>query len=594
MISLDLVVIGNCGFGALIDRQARIIWACLPRFDGDPFFSALLSDHGEPENGFWSIELAELDSSEQRYRRNSAVLETVLRDAQGGAVRITDFAPRFRHYDRMFRPPTLVRKVERIAGTPRIRVRLRPTSEFGTARPAVTRGSNHMRFVTGHSVMRLTTDAPLTYVASEQPFALERPLHFLLGPDESLTASVAGTAQEFLTETERYWSDWARQLSIPFEWQEAVVRAAITLKLCSFDETGGILAAMTTSVPEAPGSGRNWDYRYCWLRDSFYTVHALNRLGATRTMEGFLSYIANIVAGWSGGDLQPVFGIGLETDLSERQVDSLAGYRGMGPVRIGNDAFRQAQNDGYGSVILASAQSFFDIRVGKPGDVSLFRLLERLGEEAARLWDAPDAGLWELRTRKSVHTYSSLLCWAGCDRLALIARQLGLEPEARRWGETAAGIKAGVLERAWNERRGAFVQTFGGEDADASLLLMPYLGFLDASDPRFAGTLAFIEQELKRGPYLFRYSAPDDFGSPDTAFNVCTFWYIDALAAVGRVEEARALFEDMLACRNHVGLLSEDLHPETRELWGNFPQTYSMVGIINSATRLSKSWEEAF
>lgn len=594
MMSLDLAVIGNCGFGALVDPCARIVWACLPRFDGDPFFSALLSDHGEPEAGYWSIDLVDLASSEQRYRRNSAVLETVLRDAHGGAVRVTDFAPRFRHHERMFRPTTLVRKVERIAGTPRIRVCLRPTTEFGTERPLTTRGSNHMRFVASHSVMRLTTDAPLTYLASERPFALERSLHFMLGPDESLTGSVAGTVDSFLGATERYWSDWTRQLSIPFEWQEAVIRAAITLKLCSFDETGGILAAMTTSVPEAPASGRNWDYRYCWLRDAFYTVHALNRLGATRTMEGFLSYIANIVAGWSGGDLQPVFGIGLETDLSEQQVEGLTGYRGMGPVRIGNDAFLQVQNDGYGSVILASAQSFFDIRVGKPGDVSLFRLLERLGEQAARLWDVPDAGLWELRTRKSVHTYSSLLCWAGCDRLARIARRLGLDPEARRWSETAAVIKAGVLERAWSERHGAFVQTFGGEDADASLLLMPYLGFLDAHDPRFTGTLAFIERELKRGGYLFRYSAPDDFGTPDTAFNVCTFWYIDALAAVGRVEEARALFEDMLACRNPVGLLSEDLDPDSKELWGNFPQTYSMVGIINSAMRLSKPWEEAF
>jgi GH15 family glucan-1,4-alpha-glucosidase len=266
----------------------------------------------------------------------------------------------------------------------------------------------------------------------------------------------------------------------------------------------------------------------------------------------------------------------------------------MGPVRVGNDAFTQIQNDGYGSVILSSAQTFFDRRLSRLGDASLFHRLERLGARADALWDQPDAGLWELRTRKSVHTYSSMLCWAGCDRLSRIAGHLGIPERQSHWRERADIIRAEVLERAWNPKVESFVQSFGGSEADASLLLMPYLGFLDAGDPRFAGTLAHVERELRRGNYMFRYANRDDFGVPDTAFNVCTFWYIDALVAVGRQEEARELFEEMLRRRNPLGLLSEDIDPDSGELWGNFPQTYSMVGIINSAMRLSKPWEEAF
>ncbi len=593
MSTLDLALIGNCSFAALVDRQARIVWTCMPRFDGDPVFCSLLGNgEAQPELGFWDVELEGLVESEQFYRRNTAVLVTRLRDGAGNAIEVVDLAPRFRHYGRAFRPTQLVRQIRPLAGTPRIRVRLRPAQTYGEARPATTRGSNHLRFVMPDLTLRLTTDAPVTYVADEVPFVLETPLSFVLGPDESLTQSVAGVAREFTEKTEDYWRDWVRGLSIPFEWQEAVIRAAITLKLCAYEETGAIVAAVTTSIPEAADSARNWDYRFCWLRDSYYVVQALNRLGATRTMESYLFYITNLVAGWDGGDLQPVFGIAQETRLDERELPQLPGYRGMGPVRVGNHAYTQVQNDGYGSVILATTQVFFDERITHPPSESLFARLERVGERGLALWDQPDAGLWELRNSQAVHTYSSVLCWAGCDRLARIARALGKPERAAYWAEQAQRIRAGTIERAWNERLGSFTQSFGGSDPDASLLLMPSLGFIAPQDPRFKGTLAFVEQELRRGNHLFRY-AKDEFGVPDTSFNICTFWYIDALAQVGRNEEARELFEEMLMCRNAAGLLSEDLDPKTKELWGNFPQTYSMVGLINSAMRLSRSWEEA-
>jgi GH15 family glucan-1,4-alpha-glucosidase len=590
--SLDLAVIGNCTWGGLIDCRARLVWACLPRFDSDPLFPALLDDAPEHDGSF-TIDLADFARCEQRYEGNTAILVTVLHDRAGNALEVRDFAPRFVNHGRFYRPTMLVRRLRPLHGDPRIRIVLRPRYGYGAQRPTLTRGSNHMRIVTPELPLRLTTDAPIAYVTGAVPFVLERPIDLILGPDESLATSVSATARDLEERTRDYWSEWSRTLSLPFEWQDAVIRAAITLKLCQFEETGAIVAALTTSVPEAPDTARNWDYRFCWLRDAYFVIHALNRLGATKSMEEFLSYIQNLAAG-ADGHLQPVYGIALEANLEERTMPRLAGYRGMGPVRVGNQAYQQPQNDIYGSIVLAATHSFFDQRLMHPGGMRLFQLLEGFGAQAARLWDQPDAGLWELRTRSHVHTFSAAMCWAACDRLSRIARQIGEAARAAHWRREAERIRSGILKRAWNEKRNSFVASFEGEDMDASLLLLHEIGFLSASDPRFASTVAAIENELRRGSYLLRYSRPDDFGAPRTAFTICTFWYIAALTALGRREEARELFENMLSRRNRLGLLSEDLDPETGELWGNFPQTYSMVGLINAAMRLSKGWDDAF
>jgi GH15 family glucan-1,4-alpha-glucosidase len=590
--NLDLALIGNCNISALIDSRARVVWCCVPRFDGDPVFCSLLNN-GDGEKGFWDVELFDYARSEQRYRRNSAIVITTLYDQHGGVIEITDFAPRFKQFGRIFRPMSLVRHIRPRKGAPRIRIRTRPTYDYGGARPETTRGSNHIRYVMPDLTLRLTTDGPVTYLLEEVPFVLDRPVTMLLGPDESLTQPVTETGRAFHEKTDEYWREWCRYLSLPFEWQDAVIRASITLKLCSFEESGAIVAAMTTSIPEAPGSGRNWDYRFCWLRDSYFVVNALNALGVTWTMEEFLNYITNIVAQAKDGYLQPVFGITLERKLTESQVESLAGYRAMGPVRVGNDAWQQIQNDGYGSVVLALSQAFYDHRLTCVGDAPLFENLERLGEEAAARWNQPDAGIWEFRSREAVHTYSSVLCWAACDRLAKIAAHLGLEGRETFWRNHADEIRGGIIAEAWNDELDSFTGTFGGDEIDGSLLLLPTLGFLPAEDPRFLGTLKLAEERLREGMYMHRYASPDDFGVPETSFNVCTFWYIEALAAVGRTGEARELLENMLARRNSLGLLSEDIDGKTGELWGNFPQTYSMVGLIHAAMRLSRAWEEA-
>jgi GH15 family glucan-1,4-alpha-glucosidase len=566
----------------------------MPQFDSDPVFCRLLRDEKESgKPGFFEIELIDFEHSEQTYQTNTAIVETVLHDRNGGAVRITDLAPRYEYVGRMFTPMMLLRRIEPVSGRPRVRIRLRPARQYGAEPCDTTHGSNHIRYLGADTVMRLTTNVSLTHVLEENAFVLDRPLHLLLGPDETMRESCEDAFHTHYRATKEYWQRWSRGLSIPFEWQEAVIRAAITLKLCTFEDTGAVVAALTTSIPEAANSGRNWDYRFCWLRDSYFVVQALNRLGATVTMERYLAYIMNIAAEAGDDELKPLYGISGRSVTDEIVVDSLSGYQGMGPVRRGNQAYEQVQHDVYGAVVLSATQFFFDSRLIKSGTSAEFERLEVLGEWARQKYDKPDAGLWEYRGRQRVHTFSSIMCWAACDRLAKIAAKLGKTARSEYWRKSANEIRRVILDEAWDPDQQAFTESFGRPEMDASLLTMHDLGFIAADDPRFVSTVECIGEHLRRGKHLFRYIAADDFGEPENAFNICTFWYIDALASIGRREEAREMFENMLALRSPLGLLSEDIDPETGALWGNFPQTYSMAGIINAAVRLSRSWEEA-
>jgi GH15 family glucan-1,4-alpha-glucosidase len=602
MSSLDLAVIGNCMISALVDRRAQIVWSCFPRFDGDPVFSALLDcpegRSDEEQRGVFAIDMVGMVSCEQSYLENTAVLVSRMTDSFGNILEVTDFAPRFKHFDRTFRPPMLVRRVHPVKGRPRIRVRLRPHFDWGECSPNLTRGSNHLRFVGPETSLRLTTDAPISYVQDERFFVVDQPRSFFFGEDEPLRSEADTTARSFLDSTIDFWRDWVRSLSIPFDWQEAVIRAAITLKLCNFEETGAIVAALTTSVPEAPNTQRNWDYRYCWLRDAYFVIQALNRLGTTKTMEEYLNYITNIVDDMDAipdqKDMPPLFGITRSPNLDEREATALAGYRGMGPVRVGNAAYTQVQNDAYGSIVLASVHAFLDKRLIRAvGNRALFSHLEKLGHRAIEVFDQPDAGPWELRTKAAVHTFPSVMCWAACDRLAKIAVAMNREDRAAFWRGNADRMHRIIDERAYNPEKGTFVSSFGGDDLDATLLLLSELSFVKADDPRFVATVDAVGKTLRRGDLLLRYDVEDDFGLMHTAFMICGFWYVDALNAIGRKEEATELFEHILSLRNSFGLFSEDADFTTGELWGNFPQTYSMVGLINSAVRLSRSWEEA-
>ena len=589
--NLNLAVIGNCQVAALIDSQGSIVWGCLPRLDGDPVFSALLSPVGDGGRGAFAISVEDAQHITQRYVPNTSIIETTY-EGDEASVRVTDFCPRFFSGDRIHRPAMIVRIVEPLKGRPVVRVRLRPTAAYGASTPAVTFSSHSLRFIGEDLNFRVTTDASISEIHEERAFVLAATRTFIVGDDEPVHGALNALGGTLLEQTRGYWHDWVRGLAIPVDYQEAVIRAAITLKLCTFEDTGAVVAALTTSIPEAADSVRTWDYRYCWLRDSYFTVHALNRLGAIQTMRAYLRFIHSRHVSTPVGEVQPLYGISGETRLTEVTAGALRGYRGIGPVRIGNQAFGQKQYDVYGAILLGVKQLFYDQRVELEEPEKVFLRLERLGEGAIAAFGKPDAGPWELRGAEYVHTYSAVMCWAACDRLADIAQHVGQEQAAARWRREAGSMHARILKEAWNPKQESFVGTFGGDTLDATLLLLAELRFLPASDERFIATVNAIGKHLRSGDLFYRYRHPDDFGVPATTFTVCAFWYVNALAAIGRMQEARELFGRLLDRRNSVGLLSEDIDPATGELWGNFPQSYSMVGIIISALRVSRHWED--
>ena len=441
------------------------------RLDSDPVFCRLIA--GEEEKGFSDVLLTGFSHSKSEYVPNTAIVTTLLTAKDGSQVRITDFAPRFRNFERMLRPPQLMRIIEPVAGLPHITIRVRPCQRYGKQVERRVSGSNHITYGEP-ALIRLTTDAPLSYIEDEAPFALIRPLYLVLGPDEPFAGEPAATVRDFERRTRAYWQEWVRRLSIAYEWQEATIRAAITLKLSSFEETGGIVAALTTSLPESPHSGRNWDYRYCWLRDAYFVVKALNSIGATKTMESYISYIMSI----AGEDeaLKPCYGIVPNADLEEWISPDLKGFENHGPVRFGNAAAAQTQHDSYGSVILSAVPMFFDRRLPQPGGEPLFGLIEKMAAKCEELALQPDAGIWEYRGRARIHTHSAAMCWAGLSRAGAIANRLGLKERASHWVERTDRVGEAILDRCWNDKRKAFSAGVDTDDMDASVLLMPELG----------------------------------------------------------------------------------------------------------------------
>lgn len=589
MQDLELGLIGNGTINALVDRAGTIVWCCWPRPDGDPVLCRLIDDGGE--RGLLGVALEGQTASRQAYLGDSAVLVTTLADGAGDALEVVDLMPRFEEGGAVCRPPTLLRLLRPLRGAVRVRISARPCLDYGAEAPAPQRGGGCLRYVGSSATLRLSTDAPLDHVAAGTPFTLDGPCALVLGADAPLGRAPAALGADWLARTLGWWRGWVDGLSLPVEWQADVIRSAITLKLCVYEETGAAVAAVTTSLPEADGEGRNWDYRLCWVRDTFFIMGALRRVGDRVVTANYRRWLDGIIATAPDGFLQPLFGLAGEMRLVEREVTTLRGYRGNQPIRVGNQAYEHHQHDGYGSVILALAPLLLDRRARPALDAAAFARLEPLGEHAWKVWDKPDAGLWEFRALAFVHTHSAAMCWAALDRLAMLAAHLGLDERARLWAGRAATIRTTTLERAWNAQKGCLVASFGGDDLDASLLLLHPIGFIAADDPRWVATVTAVERELAEGPFVFRYKMTDDFGAPAHAFLICSFWLVEALASIGRSERARALFEQILRHRNRLGLFAEHVDRRSGELWGNFPQAYSHCGLITGALRLSRSWD---
>ncbi len=582
----DLGLIGNCQVSALVRRDGAIVWSCLPRFDAPPVFGALLD---EADGGSFSIAPALPSHGTQRYLPNTNVLETRF-ESVDGAFRILDFAPRFIQYERSFRPTKLVRIVEPISGTPRVRVHCDPVRGWSRARPRQEFGSHHISYLGFDAELRLTTDASLSYLQGE-PFALTNTKRFVLSYGAPVEEPLEPLCDRFLKETVKYWQTWVKQCDIPSKYQEEVIRSALALKLHCFEDTGAIVAALTTSLPEAPGSGRTWDYRYCWLRDAFYALDAFRLLGHFEEREQFLEFLLNVAASAPALELAPLYRIDGKSDLEERTLGEWRGFQGQGPVRIGNGAALHQQFDVFGEMVLALTPLFLDARFRSQVTPAVLDLVTRLARRAVAVAGQPDAGIWELRTEWRPQTFSSLMCWAGADRMARIAK-IHRPADAAEFQEAAAKIREEMLQKAIDPARGCLVADYGGTEVDAALLQAITLRFLPPEDARLHRTLDVIRADLDHRGWLKRYRVNDGFGEPQVAFTLCTFWLVEALARLGRADDARHVMGKLAEIRSPLGLLSEDFDPQTGVMWGNFPQAYSHVGLIHAAFAAAPRWSE--
>ncbi|HVJ94564.1 MAG TPA: glycoside hydrolase family 15 protein [Labilithrix sp.] len=579
----DMGIVGNCAYLAHIDTSAKVVWMCMPRFDSSFVFGHLLDAE---RGGQLAVDgVAPPTARRQHYRWNSNVLVTEI-DVPDGSFRVIDCAPRFLQFGRMFKPLVLVRKIEPVASTPRIRIICQPRGCYGSELPRQYIQSNHLRYDIGNEIVRLNTNVPLSYVAGEREFVLSEPKYLVITWGAPFERTLEDTAEEYIRRTTEYWQKWAQNCAIGRFYQQQVIRSALVLKLHQFEDTGAIIASGTTSLPEYPGTGRNWDYRFCWLRDAHFTLTAFNRIGQFEEMKRFAQFIENIAASATDSYYPPVVKIDGELTLPESTV-ALRGYDGNNHVRIGNAAYAQVQNDIYGQIIYALLKLYVDQRFSRELRVNSKQLISTLLGIIERCLGSPDASLWEFRGIMRRHCYTALCHWVGAKSATKIARELD-DHDMRRAATRLTTRSERLLEACYDPSIGAYMQEPGSKDVDASALQLINLNYLDPESERAARHLSVLEERLTAGGgLLHRYTHPDDFGEPVAAFLMCSFWYVETLAAMGRIEAALNELETLLRYSNHLGLFSEHVDPATGGQWGNFPQTYSHVGLINAVLRIT-------
>jgi GH15 family glucan-1,4-alpha-glucosidase len=582
----DYALIGDCQTAALVGKDGSIDWLCLPRFDSGACFAALL---GTPDNGFWQIAPAgKVTSVRRAYREKTLVLETDF-ETEHGAVTLIDFMPLRQH------APQIVRLVVGRRGRVAMRLKLVLRFDYGTAVPWVRQleGKRGIRAIAGPDSVYLRTDVPLrgeklTTVAEfdvsegqRVPFTMAWSGTYAGEPPER-------DAERALRETDSWWRDWSAKCTYQGKWHEAVLRSLITLKALTYLPTGGIVAAATTSLPEQIGGKRNWDYRYCWLRDATFTLMALGECGYIDEARAWREWLLNSVAG-TPDDLQIMYGVAGERRLNESTLSWLPGYEGSVPVRIGNDAFKQHQIDVFGELADALFQSR---KMGLKESPDVWTVGRQLTTYLLGKWRDPGKGIWEIRGPSKQFTYSKVMAWVAMDRAVKAVEQFGHSGDVQKWREARDAIHAQVCEEAFDKKLNSFVQFYGSKNPDASLLMLPLVGFLPPEDPRIRGTVDFVHRKLMKNGFLLRYpleSKVDGLSGGENAFLICTFWLADNLSLTNRNAEAEELFERVLSIRNDVGLLTEEYDPSAKRLVGNFPQAFSHVGLINTARNLSDS-----
>ncbi len=586
---LNYGIVGNCKTCALIDKKASISWLCFPTFDSPSIFAKILD---KKKGGSFDIITKDKYKTRQKYIENTNILETYF-ESKKNSFKVIDFMPRYRKLlpnrrTKLFKQHRLIRIIKPIKGNPEIKINYNPKLNY-------SQGKSITKFIENNLITKNSNKQTISLISNidhlkiltKEYFELNRTKYFVIGkPDKATDFSVAHCLR-LKGWTQKYWRRWVSTLTLPDKKKEQIIRSALTLKLLTFSETGAIIAAATTSIPEEIGTERNWDYRYCWIRDAAFTVDALKRIGRNYEAKKLMQFIfENTIK--KKKRMQIMYGIDDRSDLAEKKLEHLEGFKGSKPVRIGNAAYLQKQNDIYGSVIDILYLYYAYYEYEHKMQHKYWKFLKHLVQEIKDHWKEKDHGIWEFRGEKKHHTYSKLMCWVGLDSAIKLATHYEKHKIAEKWCSLRDKIKQDILKNAWSSKKRAFAMFYGGNALDAALLRMADYEFLPKDDPRLILTIKRINKELRKGCFVQRYKSKDDFGKPKSAFAICSFWLVEALFYIGELKEAQQLLNKLMRYSNHLGLFSEDIDLKTKKQTGNFPQAYTHIASINASILLSE------
>lgn len=588
MNNLNYGIVGNCRSAALISETGSLDWFCLPDFNSSSVFAALLDEH---KGGEFSITTDNSYQISQKYIRDTNLLSTTY-DNGTDAFEIVDFMPRYKtEANDYYAPPDIIRYVKHKKGKPVFKVNYNPRLEYAKHQ---TRTYIHDGYIKSHTSkgtydsLYLYSDLNYQALINQEKITLISDAYFLISYNQKITNQTVQTSYLKMQRTKVYWLNWSERTNNYAHYNVQIKRSALVLKLLSYDKTGAVLAALTTSLPETIGEIRNWDYRFCWIRDASMVVKVMTGLGQTNVAKRYMNFIINIISD-KDEKIQIMYGINGEKKLTEHTLDHLEGYKGSAPVRIGNDAYRQKQHDIYGILLDVIYQQFslYENTNTLQHSEELWTVTRSLVRNVAKSWKKPDRGIWEIRNEQRHFTFSKVLCWVAVDRGVKICKLIKQTDYIKPWERLRDSIKKDIEAKAWNEEIGAYAQSYGSKELDASTLLMESYGFIDAKDPRYISTVKATQKSLEHKGLMYRYKNADDFGVPSSAFTICAFWLINSLYKIGEKSEATVLFDKLLSYSNHLGLYSEDIDFETKRLLGNFPQAYSHLALIETAIMLS-------
>lgn len=583
--NLNYGIIGNCKSAALINEDTSIDWLCLPQFDSPSVFAKILDDQ---KGGHFLIKNLANYTIKQAYLENSNILRTEFRNEKAG-FEVIDFMPRYKNEINLYyTPPEVIRIIRPLYGTPSLSIDYFPALEYAAAKTDSYAKKEFIVSVYNHNnydTLYLYSNLSKEDILEGNTIELTQDVFFTISYNEKLQTPRLESCLLELERTKLYWLNWCDKTPTYQYYNEVILRSAMTLKLLTYDKTGAILAAATTSLPESIGEVRNWDYRFCWIRDSSMVIRVISKLGHKKIVKDFIDFIIDLIPE-KDEKIQIMYGINKEKKLTETLLDHLSGYENSNPVRIGNAAYKQKQNDIYGILMDAIHVELVEFPLLFEKKEELWSIVKNIVWIVDNNWFLPDKGIWEIREEDKHFTFSKVLCWVAIDRAIKIADFLGKDKD--KWINLREEIKKDILEKAWNPSVEAYTQFYGSDALDASVLLMEQYGFIDALDERYIKTVKATEKELSYEGLLFRYKNEDDFGTPTSSFTVCTFWFINSLYKIGEVDKAKALFDQLLSYSNHLGLFSEDLDFKTKRLLGNFPQAYSHLALIDVALTFNK------